>query len=454
MKQLIQNLKNGNTELIDVPTPRCGRGQVLIQTTMSLVSLGTERMLVEFGKSGWIEKAKSQPDRVKQVLDKIKTDGLLPTIETVMNKLDQPIPLGYCNVGSVLEVGQDILDLKPGDKVASNGAHAEVVCVPRNLVVPIPKKVSDEEAVFTVIGSISLQGIRLLAPTSNETIVVFGLGLIGLLAIQLLKAQGCRVIGIDIAPDKLELAKSFGAEVLAGGEDAVEAVMELTGQLGADGVLITASSSSQKIISQSAKMSRQRGKIVLIGVVGLNLNRDDFYKKELTFQVSCSYGPGRYDSAYEASNHDYALPHVGWTMQNNFKTVLETIVSGKLKVVPLISKQVAFEKYEEIYSDLKNPNIIAALMKYSESKPDIQRTISSESPHPSPISNPTVGCIGSGNFTSAIILPSLKKAGARVKVLCSAKGLSSAIQARRFSIPVVTTDSDVVLNDADVTMVG
>lgn len=425
---------------------------MLIQTTRTLVSLGTERMLVEFGKSGWIDKAKSQPDRVRQVLDKIKTDGLLPTIETVMNKLDQPIPLGYCNVGVVIEVGEEVCDLKVGDRVASNGPHAEQVCIPRNLAVPIPDAVSDEEAVFTVIGSIALQGIRLLAPTFGETVVVFGLGLIGLLAVQLLRAQGIRVIGIDLDQDKLNRAKSYGADVVAGGEDAVAAVMELTDQVGADGVLITASSSSQDIISQSARMSRQRGKIVLIGVIGLNINRDDFYKKELSFQVSCSYGPGRYDADYEEKGNDYPLPYVRWTERRNFEAVLQTIASGQLKVRDLISKQVQFEKYEEVYSDLKNPDIIAALLKYLPSASKIDRTILSTKPN-LPQLKATVGCIGSGSFTSAIILPNLKRAGAFVKVLCSAKGLSSAIQARRFSIPVITTDSDVVLNDADVTMV-
>jgi len=299
LKQILQSFKTGDTILEDFPAPNISSGSVLIQTSQSLVSLGTERMLVEFGKANLIEKARQEPDRVKQVLDKIKTDGLLPTMEAVFNKLGQPLPLGYCNVGRVIDVGDGVIEFSIGDRVASNGPHAEVVSVPKNLVVKIPDSVSNEDATFTVIGSIGLQGIRLLKPTFGETIVVVGLGLIGLISCQLLKANGCRVIGIDLDQSKCELAQKWGIETVNPQKNnPVQSVMEMTREIGADGVLITASTKSNDVISQVAQMSRKRGRIVLIGVVGLDINRADFYEKELSFQVSCSYGPGRYDDQY------------------------------------------------------------------------------------------------------------------------------------------------------------
>ena len=277
--------------LEEVPSPQVKSGSVLIKTSRSLVSLGTERMLVEFGKANLIEKARQQPDKVKQVLDKIKTDGLQPTLEAVFNKLGQPLPLGYCNVGTVVAIGKGVTELKVGDRVASNGQHAEFVCVPKNLVAKVPDNVSDEEAAFTVIGSIGLQGIRLLNPQLGETVVVTGLGLIGLIAAQLLKANGCKVIGIDFDEEKIQLARAKGIVAInpAKGTDPVKFVMEETDQIGADAVLITASAKTNDVIHQAAEMSRKRGRIVLVGVIGLDIRRDDFYKKELTFQVSCSY---------------------------------------------------------------------------------------------------------------------------------------------------------------------
>ena len=306
MKQIIQDLKSGATILEEVPVPQVKSGYVLIQTTRTLVSLGTERMLVEFGKANLIDKARQQPDRVKQVLDKIKTDGLQPTLEAVFNKLGQPLPLGYCNVGKVVAVGKGVNEFRVGDRVASNGNHAEYVCVPKNLVARIPDNVTDEEATFTVIGSIGLEGIRLLKPEFGETIVVVGLGLIGLVTAQLLKSNGCNVIGVDFDQQKIDLAISKGIVAINAGKgvDPVQFVEEQTNGIGADGVIITASSKSDDVIHQACEMSRKRGRIILVGVIGMNMRRDDFYKKELSFQVSCSYGAGRYDEEYENKGHD------------------------------------------------------------------------------------------------------------------------------------------------------
>ncbi|MFN9998476.1 MAG: zinc-dependent alcohol dehydrogenase, partial [bacterium] len=314
MKQIIQNLSNGHTVLEDIPIPMVRKGTVLIKTHRSLVSLGTEKMLVEFSRSNIIQKAKQQPDKVKQVLDKIKTEGLIPTLEAVFNKLGEPLPLGYCNAGEVIAVGEGVTDFSIGDRVASNGHHAEVVCVPQNLVAKIPDNVSYEEASFAVIGSIGLQGIRLINPTFGETVVVIGLGLIGLLSAELLLANGCNVIGFDYDQRKVDIAGNKGVQSFNANEvDVVKIVDNLTKQIGADAVLITASTKSDEVISQAAQMSRKRGRIILIGVIGLDIKRDDFYKKELSFQVSCSYGPGRYDEVYEQKGIDYPIGYVRWT---------------------------------------------------------------------------------------------------------------------------------------------
>ena len=288
MKQIIQDLKSGDTILEEVPAPMVKRGAVLIQTTKSLVSLGTERMLVEFGKANLIAKARQQPDKVKMVLDKIKTDGLMPTLETVFNKLNQPLPLGYCNVGKVVAVGQGVKEFKVGDRVASNGHHAEYVCIPENLVARIPDEVTDREAAFTVIGAIGLQSIRLLNPTMGEKIVVIGLGLIGLITAELLVANGCEVIGFDFDQTKVDLAKTKGIKAfnLAVEGDQVKIVEELTGGVGADGVIITASNKSNDIISNAANMSRKRGRIILVGVIGLDISRADFYGRSNDGEVS------------------------------------------------------------------------------------------------------------------------------------------------------------------------
>ncbi|HRH36639.1 MAG TPA: zinc-binding alcohol dehydrogenase, partial [Catalimonadaceae bacterium] len=342
------------TILEDVPAPLVRKGHILVQTTHSLVSLGTERMLVEFGKSNLISKARQQPEKVKMVLDKVKSDGILPTLEAVFNKLEQPIPLGYCNVGKVIEVGEGVSEFAIGDRVASNGPHAEFVCVPLNLAVQIPDNVTNEEACFTVIGSIGLQGIRLLNPGFGETIVVSGLGLIGILSAELLFANGCRVIGFDMDQAKVNLAREKGIEAicLTPEMDPVRLVENMTRGIGADGVLITASTKDSTLVSQAARMSRKRGRIVLVGVTGLELNRSEFYEKELTFQVSCSYGPGRYDENYENRGQDYPLPFVRWTEKRNFEAILSAIGRGVLKVKPLISEMVELENYLEIYGNI------------------------------------------------------------------------------------------------------
>ncbi len=453
MKQIIQDMKSGQTILEEVPVPQVKSGSVLIKTSRSLVSLGTERMLVEFGKSNLIDKARQQPDKVKQVLDKIKTDGLMPTLEAVFNKLGQPLPLGYCNVGRVIAVGNGVTEFKVGDRVASNGAHAEFVCVPKNLVAKIPDNVSDEEASFSVIGSIGLQGIRLLNPQLGETIVVTGLGLIGLIAAQLLKANGCRVIGIDFDEEKVELARSKGIIAInpARGTDPVKFVQEETNQHGADGVLITASAKTNDVIHQAAEMSRKRGRIVLVGVIGLDIRRDDFYKKELTFQVSCSYGPGRYDEDYENKGIDYPLAFVRWTEKRNFETILQSISMRIIDVKSLITEVVNIENYEEIYGNLRKHGSIASILKYSESV--LPNNVVEVSSNNFSSSKGQIGIIGAGNFTSATMLPALSKAHAHIRYIASAQGLSAKVLAKKVHAQKATSNYKEILSDADVDLV-
>jgi predicted dehydrogenase/threonine dehydrogenase-like Zn-dependent dehydrogenase len=453
MKQIIQSFKTGETILEEVPAPQVKRGQVLIKTRKTLVSLGTERMLVEFGKSNLIAKARQQPDKVKMVLDKIKSDGLMPTLEAVFNKLEQPLPLGYCNVGEVIEVGEGVYDFKVGDRVASNGNHAEFVCVPQNLVAHIPDNVSDDEATFTVIGAIGLQGIRLLNPTLGETIVVSGLGLIGLITAELLKANGCKVVGFDFDQQKVDLAKSKGIEAinLSDGTDPVKFVESYTKGIGADGVIITASSKSDEIISQCARMSRKRGRIILVGVIGLNLSRAEFYEKELTFQVSCSYGPGRYDDDYEQKGIDYPLPFVRWTENRNFQAVLEAIASGVLDVKPLITEVVKLHDYQQVYGNIGTSRSIASILDYPQESV-VKSTVNVNDVEYKP-GKASLGIIGAGNFTKMTMLPALQKVSANIKYIVSAGGVSGTHLAKKYDIPFSSTNYNEVLEDKELDMV-
>ncbi len=453
MKQIIQDLKSGATILEEVPVPQVKAGYVLIQTTRTLVSLGTERMLVEFGKANLIDKARQQPDKVKQVLDKIKTDGLQPTLEAVFNKLGQPLPLGYCNVGKVMAVGRGVTEFVVGDRVASNGNHAEYVCIPKNLVAKIPENVTDEEATFTVIGSIGLQGIRLLNPQLGECVVVVGLGLIGLVAAELLKANGCKVIGVDFDQQKVDIAKNKGIYAInpKNGIDPVKYVEEVTGGVGADGVLITASAKGDEVIHQACLMSRKRGRVVLVGVIGLNMRRDDFYKKELSFQVSCSYGAGRYDEEYENKGHDYPLAYVRWTEKRNFETILSAISSKMLDVQPLITEEVELVNYAEIYGDMRKHGSIASILKFP-----VDSTIERVVPvgeNRTMVGSGKLGIIGAGNFASATIIPALKKVNAPIKYIASAQGLTAKVLAKKAQAENATSDYRVMLDDPEINMV-
>ena len=455
MKQVLQNLKTGEIEVADLPSPQVREGTLLIQTRASLISAGSERMIVEFSKANLISKARQQPEKVKQVLDKIKTDGLLPTLEAVFSKLDEPMPLGYCNAGVVLDVGSDVSDFVAGDRVISNGPHAEVVCVPKNLCAKIPKGISDESAAFTVLSSVGLQGIRLLSPSLGEKFVVYGLGLIGLLSVQLLRAHGCEVIGIDLNPARLKLAQGYGARIVTAGSggDVVSAVNAWAEGKGADGVLITAAAKTDEIIHQSAQMCRKRGRIVLVGVVGLNLRRSDFYEKEITFQVSCSYGPGRYDNKYEQGGQDYPRGFVRWTAQRNFRAVLDLMQAEKLNVDDLITNRFALEDASQAYDVVgKAPNALGVILKYVdevEQSPKLAiKSASVPAAHAA-----TVGVMGAGNFSKMILVPSISKAGGRIAYIADLNAAAAQHLAKKYGAENAVTDYKLILEDPDVNAV-
>lgn len=455
MKQVLQNLANGETSLVSVPCPKKKNGSILIETTKSLVSVGTERMLVDFGKAGWIEKARSQPDKVKMVIEKVQTDGLSATYDAVKSKLDQPLPLGYCNVGIVLD-GNDT-DFEIGTRVVSNGNHAEVVRVPKNLVAAIPGGVDDESASFTVLGAIAMQGIRLIKPTLGETIVVTGLGLIGLLSVQILKANGCRVLGIDFDSAKCELAKQFGAEVvdLSKGEDSLVAAETFSRGRGVDAVLVTASSKSNDIMHQAATMCRKRGRIVLVGVVGLELSRADFYEKELTFQVSCSYGPGRYDEEYEDKGKDYPLAFVRWTEQRNFEAILDLMASGAIDVKPLVSHRFAIDDAKVAYEKLNDRASLGIVLDYikSQEKELTKATVALNEQACFVSKKGNVAFIGGGNYASRVLIPAFKEAGANLTSIVTSGGISAVHHGKKNGFANASTDMEQALNDTTDTVV-
>jgi predicted dehydrogenase/threonine dehydrogenase-like Zn-dependent dehydrogenase len=451
-------MAKGGTTIAEAPVPQLGVNSLIIDSKISLISAGTERMLVDFGKAGLLKKARQQPDKVKMVLEKIGTDGLLTTVDTVRSKLAQPLPLGYCNVGLISGVGEITNGFRVGDRVVSNGPHADVVSVSPNLCAKIPDSVPDEEAVFTVVASIGLQGIRLAQPTLGESFVVTGVGLIGLLTVQLLKAHGCRVLAIDFDQSKLDLAREFGAEVCnpGKGEDPVAAGMAFSRGKGVDGVLITASTKSSDPVIQAARMSRKRGRIILVGVTGLELNRADFYEKELSFQVSCSYGPGRYDPDYEEEGHDYPYGFVRWTEQRNFEAVLDMMASGQLDVRPLITHRFAFEDAPKAYETLtESRDALGILLEYSSAPSSRHQTTVTLRPDAQfDAAKPVVGFIGAGNYASRMLIPAFKANGAQFSSIATSGGVNGVIHGEKAGFAEATTDVAALLADERTTAVA
>lgn len=462
MKKLLQNLSDGTTAISRCPSPKVQDESLNITTSVSLISVGTERMLVDFGKASYFAKARQQPEKVKMVLEKIKTDGLIATFDAVKSKLNHPIPLGYSNVGVVSDLGKNIKEFKRGDRILSNGSHADMVRVPQNLCAKIPDNVTDEEASFTVCGSIALQGIRLVNPTLGESVVVIGVGLIGLLTIQLLKAQGCRVLAIDFDEKKLALAQQFGAVTCnpASGNDPVTEGVTFSRGRGVDAVIITASTKSSDPVTQAARMSRKRGRIVLVGVTGLELNRADFYEKELTFQVSCSYGPGRYDPEYEDKGHDYPIGFVRWTEQRNFEAVLDMMANGSLNVKPLITHRFKFEDAKSAYDVLSSDRgALGILLEYDSERQD--RAISKVSLRDDnapeidfDAARPVIGFVGAGNYASRVLIPAFKASGAQLHSISTSGGVSGVIHGKKAGFSYATTDTDAMVANPEINTIA
>jgi predicted dehydrogenase/threonine dehydrogenase-like Zn-dependent dehydrogenase len=407
-------------------------------------------MLAEFGRAGLLGKAIQQPERLAQVFQSVKTNGLIQTLDSVFSKLNQPIAVGYSNVGTVLM--SESAQFSVGDRVVSNGCHAEVVRVPKNLCARVPDNVDTESASFTVIASIALQGIRLASPTIGELFVVQGLGLVGLLTVQMLRANGCRVLGIDYHTARCSLARQFGAEVidLSKSEDPIAVAQGLSRGRGVDGVMICTATKSNLVIQQAAEMCRKRARIVLIGVAGLTLKRDCFYKKELSFQVSASYGPGRYDPEYEDKGNDYPFGFVRWTQQRNFEAVLDMMAAGTLNVKPLITHRFAIYDAVKAYELLGDASALGIMIKYPRG--DIHdRTVvierRSEAPTQRSIalqSTPVISFIGAGNYASRILIPAFKQANVELDTIAGSTGVSCVHHGRKAGFAQATTDLNLI----------
>lgn len=461
MKQLIQSFKTGELGLFEVPAPICQENGALVQTTVSLVSAGTEKMLVDFAKKSILAKAKDRPDLVKQVIDKMKKEGVKNTLEKVFTKLDTPIPLGYSSAGKIIEVGSNLSGFNIGDRVACGGAgyanHSEINYIPKNLMVKIPDGVDDIDASFVTVGAIALQGVRQTEPKLGEKVAVMGLGLLGQLTVQLLKANGCKVIGSDIDPTKMDLALKLGADEVCHASELIKKSNEFSNGYGVDAVIIAASTSSNQPVIDAAEISRMRGRVVFLGMVGMDIPRNSYYKKELDLRLSMAYGPGRYDPEYEEKGNDYPYDLVRWTEQRNFEAFLGLIDEGKITPKEILTHQFDFENAMEAYDLLEGKvkeKYLGIVLKY---KRDINlREHKNVKISDKQITNTkvNVGLIGAGNFTKSVILPNLKKlSGYDLVGLCTATGVSASGNGEKNGFKYITTDSAEIFSNDEINSV-
>lgn len=465
MKQLLQYLKTGETLVAEVPIPTPQVGEVLVHTAASLVSAGTERTLVEFAEKSLVGKARSRPDLVRQVLDKARREGLLTTVEATFNRLEQPMPLGYSSAGVVVALGEGVEGLQVGQRVACAGGnyavHAEYVSVPRILVTPLPDTVGFESAAFTTLGAIALHGFRLSGAVLGERVAIIGLGLLGLLATGIARAAGCQVLGIDLDPQRVELARSLGAQAVLRGT-AVDAAQSFSEGRGCDVVLICADTHSADPVELGGVIARDRARVVAIGAVGLQIPRKIYYEKELNFVNSRSYGPGRYDPAYEEGGNDYPIGYVRWTEGRNMEAFASLLGSGQVTVEPLITHRYPIESapaaYELITGKTGEP-FLGVLLTYParEMEEDGRRVrLSSAAAGRSTAAGPvSLGVLGAGNFAGAVLLPSVQKAGGIELVgIASASGLNARHAAQRFGFRYASSDQAQILNDPQVNTVA
>jgi len=446
--QVVQDVRNGTTGVRELPDPIALPGHVLVNTICSVVSAGTERYVVDLARKSLLGKALARPDHVRRVWQKVKQEGLITTMSQVSAKLDEPMPLGYSSAGVVIECGRGVQEFKPGDRVALAGPHAGVVAIGRNLCARMPEGVTFEQAAYTSIAAIGLEGVRLARVTLGERVLVIGLGLIGQICVCLLKAQGCRVFGTDIDPKKLELATALGADVVGIGSP-LEAVKAFSDSYGVDAVVITAATASNEPIEFAAEACRPKGRIVLVGVTGLNLPRDPFFKKELEFTVSSSLGPGRGDPVYEEKGIDYPIGHARWTAQRNMQAVLETMAAGKLPVDKLTTHHFPIERAPEAYEliTIRGEPFLGIVIEYQPLDTKPQRRINLQTPAAS-TGALGISMIGAGNFARLSMFPILSKLdGVAWRGLCTAKGMNAEHSGRNMGFAFATTDAAEIWND-------
>lgn len=461
MKQLIQSFKTGELGLFEVPAPICQENGALVQTTVSLVSAGTEKMLVDFAKKSMLAKAKDRPDLVKQVVDKMKKEGVRNTLEKVFTKLDTPIPLGYSCAGKVLEVGSKLDGINIGDRVACGGAgyanHSEINYVPKNLMVKIPDGVDDIDASFVTVGAIALQGVRQTEPKIGEKVAVMGLGLLGQLTVQLLKANGCKVIGSDVDPDKMKLALELGADETCHASELIKKANEFSNGYGVDAVIIAASTSSNQPVIDAAEISRMRGRVIFLGMVGMDIPRNSYYKKELSLRLSMAYGPGRYDPEYEEKGNDYPYDLVRFTEQRNFETFLGLIEEGKVTPKKILTHEFDFDNAMDAYDLLEGKvkeKYLGITLNYKKDLDLADHKSVKISDKAISSSKVNVGLIGAGNFTKSVILPNLKKVeGYELVGLCTATGVSASGNGEKNGFKYITTDSDEIFSNDEINTV-
>jgi predicted dehydrogenase len=468
LKQVLQHVRSGELRIAEVPEPHCKGGGVVVRNAASLISAGTERMVIEFAGKSMIGKARERPDLVRQVADKVRKDGLGPTMETVMSKLDQPIPLGYSCAGIVESVGRGAEEFAVGDRVACAGmgyaSHANAVFVPKNLCVRVPEGVSLEDASYVTLGAIALQSVRIAEVRLGEKVVVIGLGLLGQLAVQILKASGCRVLGIDLDPAKLELAKQMGADQVVSRAGGVEAAVEaFTSGVGADAVVIAAATDSNDPIELAGELSRDRGRVVMLGAVKMDIPRKIYYDKELELRLSRSYGPGRYDPEYEEKGHDYPIAYVRWTERRNMQEFLELIADGKVTPARLTTHRFPIDEAEAAYDIVTGKTearFLGIILTYPEAIGGEQlRTVAVK---PRRLGKGVtgrggrtgIGFIGAGNFARAVLLPRFSRSEEATLVgMATATGVNATTAAEKFGFGYGTTDTPRLLSDPDIAAV-
>jgi predicted dehydrogenase/threonine dehydrogenase-like Zn-dependent dehydrogenase len=469
MKQLLQNLKTGEGVVADVPAPVARRGQLLVRTAASLISAGTERAFIELGRKGLVGKAKERPDLVRKVVEKVKSEGLIGTLRAVREKLDESHALGYSAAGVVVEVGEDVTEFRVGDRVACAGTgyatHSEMLSVPKNLCARLPEGVDFEGGAFATLGAIALQGVRLAEPTLGESVVVIGLGLLGQLAAQLLKANGCRVFGVDLDASKVELVKRLGAnDGCVSGDGVKAAVAKWSRGRGADAVLITAATQSDEPIQLAGEISRLKGRVVAVGLVGMNVPRQIYFQRELTLRVSMSYGPGRYDPEYEERGHDYPLPYVRWTEGRNIEAFLDTVAAGSVQTSPLVTHRFGIEEGERAYRLISGETgepYLGIVLNYDTER-ELERNVANRSPK-SKVQSPKserekaevvrVGLIGAGEYARRMLLPQFKESGVEFVSIATASGVTARDVGGRYGFARFVSGAEEVLTDADVNLV-